>query len=93
MPGYTYKPKEPAVPTGMWRSVFGGFERTPFAPYPVGATFTDITRDQSGDARRKRIRQRKQQRIDIDLTSAEIDRALAELDAEESRMTKEFHNG
>lgn len=93
MPGYIYKPKPPEPPPGTWRSIFGGHERTPFAPYPVGATVTEITRDQSDDARRRRIRQRKQQRIDIDLTSAEIDRALAELAAEEARITKEFYNG
>jgi hypothetical protein len=92
MPGYTYKPKE-EIPKGMWKSRYGGFERTPFAKYDLGATVTLITRNQSADARRARIRKRKRARLtqdEYDTVAFESAAYAAEIEA---RITKEFHNG
>lgn len=93
MPGYTYAPPPDAPPKGHWKSYYGGYERTPFARFACGATLSLITQDQSPAAKRARIRARKREKLRCDLTAAEIDEALARLDAEEAQMTKAFHNG
>ena len=91
--GYTYK-DPPKIPKGHWRSVYGGFERTPLAGFVTGTHgATDIKRDQSPAARRKRTRERIALNAKCEAYEREIAQALAEIDAEETRALKEFHNG
>lgn len=90
MGAYTYAPKnEP--PKGTWKSIYGGFERTPFARYMCGATVTEITRDQRPAAKRARIRARKRLgEADLELLLLQ---SLAALEDDETKATKEFFNG
>jgi hypothetical protein len=88
----TYR-EQPKVPKGQWKSVYGGFEKTPFAGLVVGATVTPITRDMSPRARRARTRERLQLNRACEAYEREIGEALEQLAADETRATKEFHNG
>lgn len=81
--GYTYE-EQPKIPKGHWRSVFGGFERTPLAGYLPGATVTEITRDPSPAARRARVRARKRdEKMDLEQL---LEATLAALEDDESTI-------
>jgi hypothetical protein len=89
----TYAPKEAPLKPGWYKSCYGGIEKTQLASLPLGIArdVTPITQDQSPAGKRKRIRERK----DINMRCEKFEREIAALldDADDTRITQEFHNG
>ena len=85
------KPQKKPPPKGQYHSLYGGYEKTQLAMCPLGVLpITDIKRDHSPAAKRKRTRER----LALNARCEAFEREVAALlDAEEARLTKEFHNG
>lgn len=95
MATYTYAPLKPKPPKGQWPSIYGGYERTPFAGYKTGprCSVSPLRPVRTAEQKRAAIRARKlyDQLWDDKQLERELQASLDALD--ESIITKEFYNG